>query len=224
MAPRLLGSVCCPLALALVLTMLGASADALVLTRIAPAPSTRTSRSAPPLMAAVRKVSAHLHLSLSLPLSCLPLLLSSLPHYVGPSYVRPSFHPAILSPFSPSLHASLFHFFARSLARSRSIFSSLALVLSLLLGSSMSPEAPLPFLYMPQRLSSPCAFPLPIAHAMCRTCSEPGVDALVHKVTTAEFEEELQDCSTPILLDVFAVWCGPCQLMAPQLEQVSVCS
>mmetsp|Transcript_31743 Transcript_31743/g.101250 ORF Transcript_31743/g.101250 Transcript_31743/m.101250 type:complete len:160 (-) Transcript_31743:370-849(-) len=43
----------------------------------------------------------------------------------------------------------------------------------------------------------------------------------VRKVTTAEFEQELQDCSTPILLDVFAVWCGPCQLMAPQLDQVA---
>ena len=44
---------------------------------------------------------------------------------------------------------------------------------------------------------------------------------LVRQVNTAEFEEEIQDCSTPIILDVFAVWCGPCQLMAPQLELVA---
>ena len=44
---------------------------------------------------------------------------------------------------------------------------------------------------------------------------------LVRQVTTAEFEEAIQDCATPIILDVFAVWCGPCQLMAPELEAVA---
>ena len=39
----------------------------------------------------------------------------------------------------------------------------------------------------------------------------------VAELTAEQFEVELQDDSTPILLDVYATWCGPCQLMAPQL-------
>ena len=30
--------------------------------------------------------------------------------------------------------------------------------------------------------------------------------AVVKQVTTAEFEAEIQDCSTPILVDVYATW------------------
>jgi len=57
------------------------------------------------------------------------------------------------------------------------------------------------------------------APAVRARASSPLMGA-VRQVTTAEFEAELQDCSSPILLDVFAVWCGPCQLMAPQLDIV----
>lgn len=41
---------------------------------------------------------------------------------------------------------------------------------------------------------------------------------LVGKLSGAELEQELKASSTPMLLDVYATWCGPCKMMAPQLE------
>lgn len=40
----------------------------------------------------------------------------------------------------------------------------------------------------------------------------------VSKLTGPELDEELKDTSSPLLLDVYATWCGPCQMMAPFLE------
>lgn len=37
----------------------------------------------------------------------------------------------------------------------------------------------------------------------------------------SSFTELLQSSEMPILVDFYAPWCGPCQLMAPILEKVS---
>lgn len=41
------------------------------------------------------------------------------------------------------------------------------------------------------------------------------------EVTDANFEQEVLKSDLPVIVDFWAIWCGPCRLIAPVVEQLA---
>lgn len=43
----------------------------------------------------------------------------------------------------------------------------------------------------------------------------------VLKITSDNFEQEVMKSAKPVLLDFWAVWCGPCQMQGPVIDEAA---
>lgn len=44
---------------------------------------------------------------------------------------------------------------------------------------------------------------------------------LIKPTTDASFEQDVLKSSTPVLIDYWAEWCGPCRMVAPILDEIA---
>jgi thioredoxin 2 len=59
--------------------------------------------------------------------------------------------------------------------------------------------------------------------ARCAACKAPllPLDRPLSISSAADFDELVKNAKAPVLVDFWAAWCGPCRMVAPELEKLA---